>query len=243
MILPAGLLADLPPAAAYPVIAGVVALESVLLLGPFVPTLTLLLVAGGLAQAGTLALPAVIACAAAGAVAGDLQAHRTGSRLGGGLRTGRLGRRVPAPAWDRACAAVRRRGRSAVLLCRFVPLARTLAPHAAGAAGLPYRVLAPYSVAAAAVWACAEAGAGYAGAATLRRTIAEIPGGAGVLAGVVVLVLTGLGVRCVRARRRLADVPARAVKGVDDDETAGRRASLVGGPALPPDLHQAAGER
>ncbi|MFH8788287.1 DedA family protein [Streptomyces roseoverticillatus] len=209
MILPAGLLADIPPAAAYPVITGVVALESVLLLGPFVPTLTLLLVAGGLAHAGTLALPAVIVCAAAGAVAGDLQAHRMGSRLGGGLRTGRLGHRVPAPAWDRACAVVRRRGRAAVLICRFLPLARTLAPHAAGAAGLPYRSLAPYSAAAGTAWAGAEAGAGYAGAASLRRLIpAHLHGGAGVLlvvavvAGAVLVVLTVRVVRVVRTRRR-----------------------------------------
>lgn len=97
---PGDLLTTVPPPAAYPVITALVVLESVLFLSPFVPTLGLLLVAGGLAYAGTLTLPAVIACAAA------------------------------------------------------------------GAAGFPYRRLAPSSATAGAAWPCTEAGIGYASAAT-----------------------------------------------------------------------------
>ncbi|WP_438483954.1 hypothetical protein [Streptomyces sp. S186] len=49
-----------------------------LLIGAFVPTLTLLLSAGALARAGQLSLPLVIATAAGAVVAGDFLAHRTG---------------------------------------------------------------------------------------------------------------------------------------------------------------------
>ncbi|MEV0375624.1 hypothetical protein AB0I10_38765 [Streptomyces sp. NPDC050636] len=50
---PGDLLTTVPPPAAYLVITALVALESVFFLGPFVPILGLLLVAGGLAFAGT----------------------------------------------------------------------------------------------------------------------------------------------------------------------------------------------
>lgn len=198
---PGDLLTTVPPPAAYPVITALVALESVLFLGPFVPTLGLLLVAGGLAHAGTLTLPAVIACTAAGAVLGDFQAHRTGHRLGDGLRTGRSGRRIPGPAWDRAYGAIRRRGRHTLLVCRFVPLVRTLAPHAAGAAGIPYRRLTPFSATAGVAWACTEAGVGYAGTASWS----QLPCTQDVVltvGAVAATLLLALGVRAVVTCRR-----------------------------------------
>ncbi|MEU1802615.1 hypothetical protein [Streptomyces sp. NPDC019937] len=48
---------------------------------------------------------------------------------------------------------------------------RTLAPHCAGAAHLPYHHIAPYSVTAACVWATAEASAGYAAASSLQHVL------------------------------------------------------------------------
>ncbi|MFD8380961.1 DedA family protein [Streptomyces sp. NPDC059679] len=58
-----------------------------------------------------------------------------------------------------------RHGGHAVLLTRFLPVLRTLTPHLAGAARLPYHRIAPYSAVAAPLWATAEAGTGYAAAA------------------------------------------------------------------------------
>ncbi|MFD6416200.1 DedA family protein [Streptomyces sp. NPDC060194] len=162
-----GLLGGLPAPAAYAVLA-----ESVLLLGAFVPTLTLLLAAGALARGGGLHLAVVVAVAAGAVVAGDALGHRTGRALGGRLRTGRIGRRVPAAAWWRAEHLMDRHGGRAVLLCRFVPVVRTLAPHLAGATRLPYRRIAPYSLAAAVLWAGAEAAAGYVAADAARRAVA-----------------------------------------------------------------------
>jgi membrane protein DedA with SNARE-associated domain len=194
---PAELLAHLPPGSVYALIYGLVVLESVLLVGAFVPTLALLVGAGLLARTGALDLRVVVACAVAGVVTGDLLAHQTGRRLGPRLRRSHLGRRVPSAAWDRAWASVLRRGAAALLVCRFVPVVRTVAPHLAGAAGMPYRRLAPYSAVAATVWASAEAGAGYLGG-TLAALLPAV-----VLGGMALAVV----VLSVRGRRRWRDAP------------------------------------
>ena len=166
-----GALDQVPPAGAYALVVVVVLAESVLFIGAFVPTLTLLLAAGGLARTGQLSLLVLIGTAAATVVAGDFVAYRTGRVLGARVRTGRLGCRLPASVWQRTEALMERRGGHAVFLGRFLPVVRTLTPHVAGATRLPYRRVAPYSVTAAVVWATAEAGAGYAAAASLQRAL------------------------------------------------------------------------
>lgn len=171
MNTPSDLLGHLPPAPAYAVVALAVLAESILLIGAFVPTLTLLLTAGALARTGHISLLAVMAVASGAVVAGDFLAHRTGTLLGDRLRAGRLGRGIPDPAWRHAEALMTRHGGRAVFLARFLPVVRTLAPHFAGATRLPYHRIAPYSATAACLWATAEAGAGYAAATSLHRVL------------------------------------------------------------------------
>ncbi|MGW0932783.1 DedA family protein [Streptomyces sp. NPDC002644] len=176
-------LGHIPPAGAYALLALAVLAESLLLVGAFVPTLTLLLTAGALARSGHLSLPLLIAVVACTVVVGDFLAHRTGRALGARLRTGRLGRRLPGAAWRRAEALMARRGGHAVFLARFVPVVRTLVPHLAGATRLPYLRIAPYSLAAAPLWAALEVGTGYAATASLQHALAL---GGPVLAGTAV---------------------------------------------------------
>ncbi|MGW8375189.1 VTT domain-containing protein [Streptomyces sp. ODS28] len=203
-------LAHVPPSGAYALVAVAVLAESVLLVGAFVPTLTLLLTAGGLARTGQLSLAGLIATAACAVVAGDLLGHRTGRVLGVRVRTGRLGRRLPAPVWRRAEVLMERRGGQAVFLGRFLPVIRTVTPHLAGAARLPYRRIAPYSLAAAGLWAAAEVGTGYAAAASFQQVLAA--GGPALAAGVAAV--ASAAVACARAygRRRAASARTAAVQ-------------------------------
>ncbi|WP_329265994.1 DedA family protein [Streptomyces pseudovenezuelae] len=188
------ILGHLPPVAVCVVVAMAVLAESVLLVGAFVPTLTLLLTVGALAGAGHISLPLVIAVAAGAVVAGDFLAHSTGRFLADRLRTGRAGRRIPPALWARAETLMARHGGRAVFLARFVPVVRTLAPHCAGAAHLPYHRIAPYSVTAACVWATAEASAGYAAASSLQHVLT--------LAGPAAAVLVLIAIAAVLAVRR-----------------------------------------
>ncbi|MFC8583052.1 DedA family protein [Streptomyces sp. NPDC057217] len=189
--------------AAYAILAAAVLAESVLLLGAFIPTLTLLLAAGALACTGELNLVLVIITAASAVVAGDALGHRTGHLLGSRLRTGRLGRRIPA-AWQRAHALVARRGGQSVLLSRFVPVVRTLTPHLAGATGLYYRRIAPCSLLAAPLRAGVEATAGYAAATSFQHAITY--GGPALAAAAAVIAAIALAAhRIRRSRSRAAD--------------------------------------
>ncbi|MER7415094.1 MULTISPECIES: DedA family protein [Streptomyces] len=164
-------LGHVPPRGAYTIVAAALLAESVLLIGAFIPTLTLLLTAGALARTGHLHLPVLILVASCAVAAGDLLAHRTGRVLGERLRTGTLGRRLPATAWQRAEELTAHRGGQALFVARFLPVVRTLAPHLAGAARLPYRRIAPYSLAAAPLWTTVEAGTGYTATASLPHAL------------------------------------------------------------------------
>jgi membrane protein DedA with SNARE-associated domain len=184
-------LGHLSASAAYTMVALAVLAESILLVGAFVPTLTLLLTAGVLARAGHLSLPVTITAAACAAVAGDFSAYRTGRFLGVRLRAGRLGRRVSSAAWLRVETLMNRHSGRAVFMARFIPVARTLTPHFAGATRIPYRRILPYSVAAACCWAAAEVGAGYAAATPLQRGLnlggPAIVVAASIVAGIAIL--------------------------------------------------------
>lgn len=227
---PVELIGQVPAGAAYGILAAGILVESVLLLGAFVPTLTLLLAAGALARAGELDLGLVVVTASCAVVAGDALGHRTGRLLGGRLLGGRLGRRVPSAAWRRAEAFMARHGGRAVFFCRFVPVMRTLAPHLAGASRLPYRRIAPSSAMAAPLWAGAESGAGYAAATSLQHASAF--GGPALAAAAVLAVGAGASIRTVRRRsrgRRAATTATPAAAGLGGHPGAAR-----GGAPRPP---------
>lgn len=187
-------------------LAAAVLAESILLVGAFVPTLTLLLTAGAFARTGHISLLLVITTAAGAVVVGDLLAYRTGRFLGDRLRTGRMSHRIPGAAWNRAETLMTRRGGRAVFLARFLPVVRTLAPHFAGATRLPYRCIAPYSVGAACTWATAEAGVGYAAATSLQRILTL----GGPALAVIALAVVGGALLWRRRRRHVPDVQGPA---------------------------------
>ncbi|MHB9860563.1 DedA family protein [Streptomyces sp. YIM S03343] len=221
-----GILGHLPPACAYTVVVLAVLAESILLVGAFIPTLSLLLTAGALSRTGYLDLPVVIAAAAGAVAVGDFLAHRTGRLLGHRLGAGRVGRRIPDAAWHRAETLMTRHGGRAVLLARFLPVVRTLAPHFAGATRLPYCRIAPYSFTAACLWATAEATSGYAAATSLQRTLTL---GAPVVAVAVLSAIGVAGVAVLRRRPRRHTRQATATGPSAPTRCGGRSARSVTG--------------
>jgi undecaprenyl-diphosphatase len=141
-------LGGLPSSTIYLLIAVLVAAETGLVIGLFLPGEPLLLFAGFLASVDTLDIGPTIAILAAAALAGDSLAYLLGRRYGPRIRGARLGRWIGEARWERADALLNRYGGRAVFLGRWIAFARTLVPSLAGMSRLPYGRFLAWNVAA-----------------------------------------------------------------------------------------------
>lgn len=130
---------------------------------PVVPSETLAITAGVYAAAGDTILPAVIGAAALGAFAGDHASYSIGRSLGGRLLANADGgsRRSAALGWARRRLATR--GGSILIVCRYIPGARTATTLTAGAVRHPLRSFTPFDAVAALSWGAYTALIGYVG--------------------------------------------------------------------------------
>lgn len=130
---------------------------------PVVPSETLAISAGVYAAAGDTMLVAVIAAAAVGAFAGDHIAYFAGRGVGRRFVAGAdpAGRRGKGFAWAREQLA--QRGGSIIIVCRYIPGARTATTLTAGAVGHPLRSFSPFDAVAAVSWGAYTALVGYLG--------------------------------------------------------------------------------
>lgn len=114
---------------------------------------------GGIADTGwarVLLLGAVVL----GALAGDHLGYLLGRHVGPRMSGWRVVRRLGPDRWTAAMARIERRGGTAVFVSRLVPVARTIMPAAAGAAGLSYPRFVVASAAGALMWAALWVGTG-----------------------------------------------------------------------------------
>ena len=161
-----------PPGLGYPVLAALVFGEST---GLPLPGETALITAGGLAAAGHLSLPLVVAVAVLAAISGDTLGYWLGRRRGRAFlqRDGLLAghRRHAVAHADRFFA---RNGTATVLVSRFVPGVRVVAAVMAGTTQMPWRRFAAANTLGALLWASTVATVAYilgpAGAASLALT-------------------------------------------------------------------------
>ncbi len=159
---------------------------------PPVPSESLVIAVATLTVAGPgPPLWAVVAVAAAGAFLGDLTAFAIGRRVPvDRLPLLRRGRGLASVEWARR--SLERRGGTAVLAARYVPVGRVAVNMAAGAVGFPARRFVGFAAIAAVAWALWSVLLGVAAGALLhdRPLLA-------VVVGVVVGTLLGLGVDAV----------------------------------------------
>jgi len=142
---------------------GVAFAETGLLVGFLLPADTVLVTAGVLIAAGALQLPvwlSLTALSLAAACGGQL-AYLVGRRLSRGLTQGKESRLISPQRLELARSLFDRHGAKAVVLSRFVPLARTLTPVLAGVAGMDRRRFLLHNVAGATAWAAVMFGGGY----------------------------------------------------------------------------------
>jgi membrane-associated protein len=137
--------------------------ESGLLIGFFLPGDTLLFTAGFLTQAHIL--PSSIEFLAAGvfvaAVLGDSVGYAFGSRVGRKLfdrPNSRFFKQVHLKAAEKF---YEKHGGKTIVIARFVPTVRTLAPIVAGASKMKYKTFLTYNVIGGLIWAAGISSLGY----------------------------------------------------------------------------------
>jgi membrane-associated protein len=180
------------PPTAYLILFAIAAGDAVF---PALPSESAAILAGVLAAVEPeIALPAVLGAAAAGAFVGDSTSYGLG-RFGGRRAQRRFfdgpyGRR--GVRW--ACAELRRRGATILVVARFIPGGRTGATFTSGLTGFHYGRFALYTAIAACLWALYSVLLGYFGG----RVFHERP----LLAiGVAFVVAVGLALASVAGRR------------------------------------------
>ena len=142
--------------------AVIVALVTLDVLVPLLPSETALASAGVLAASGDLVLVLVVAAGAAGAIAGDNGAYGLARALGPRLR-----RRIRGGDW--AQRKLERGGTTLLVAARFVPGGRTAATLTSGLVRYPWRRFVAASVLGGLLWATAATLAGYAGGRALQE--------------------------------------------------------------------------
>ncbi|RKS80546.1 membrane-associated protein [Motilibacter peucedani] len=175
--------------AVYLVLAGLVFVESGLLVGFLLPGDTVLFGAGLLAgDEGRLSLPVLLAVVLAAAVAGDAVGYASGRRLGRPWLERRAARgHGDGRGLARAEAFFARWGWWSVVVARWIPWVRTFTPILAGAARMPYPRFLAANVVGALSWGGLLLVLGYAAAGDPRiRTAALVVAAASVTGSVVV---------------------------------------------------------
>jgi membrane-associated protein len=181
----------------------VVFAETGLLIGFFLPGDSLLFTAGLFCTtSGTnrihLSLPAVLACAAIGAVAGAQTGYWLGARAGRGILARSRNRHFIQGA-ARAEALLERYGHAkAIMIGRFIPVVRTILNPLVGALEVPVRTFTIWQVAGGLIWSIGVTLAGYGlGSSIPSIDTYLLP----IIAAIVVVSLIPLALELRRSRR------------------------------------------
>jgi membrane-associated protein len=170
-LLPFGHLETAGPVMVWTIVLAFVFVECAFIIGLFLPGDSLLFTAGVVLAERNSAVNAwsLAGAAVAVAVAGNLVGYGIGRRTGTSL-VGRPGARVlTQERLDHARAFLDRHGWWSVVLARWIPWVRTLAPLIAGAARMNVRRYALSTTVGAVAWVPALVIGGYYGAGLLRH--------------------------------------------------------------------------
>lgn len=146
----------------YGLLFGVIFIETGVVVLPFLPGDSLLFVTGALAAQGTFPLALVLPLLIVAAIAGDAANFAVGKAMRTRAVDTHRFRFIKAEYIERTEAFFERHGRKTIVLARFVPVVRTLAPFVAALSNMPYKVFFSYNVIGGVAWVCALVGAGYA---------------------------------------------------------------------------------
>ncbi|WP_288338319.1 DedA family protein [uncultured Gordonia sp.] len=167
-----GVIESVPSWAVYLIAAGIVYLETALLIaGLVMPSEAVLLAAGVAAAVGSTNIAWLVVIVVLCAVAGDATGYWLGRVGGQRLKESGLGRRFGEQRWDNAQQRLERSGLLVVGTGRWVGYVRTIVPRMAGISRMSFVRFGIADAIGALTWASAVLLAGYFAGAVLGATI------------------------------------------------------------------------
>lgn len=154
-------LVSLIKGAGYAGIAAIVFTESGLLIGLFLPGDSLLFTAGFLASQGYLSIVPLVLIAFAAAVLGDNTGYWLGKRFGPSVFRKQGSLLLDPEHIRRAETFFEQHGAKTIILARFVPVIRSLAPILAGVGSMHWRTFFFFNVIGGLLWGVGVTLAGY----------------------------------------------------------------------------------
>ncbi len=142
-------------------IATLVFAESGVLIGIFFPGDSLLFAAGMLSATGFFSFPHLLALVIVAAILGDSVGYWFGAHVGERLYERPDSRFFKRAYLERTEAFYKKYGTRAVVLARFVPIVRTLAPILAGAGSMSYGIFLRANIVGALIWGAGMTSLGY----------------------------------------------------------------------------------
>jgi len=145
----------------YALLFVIVFIETGLVIWPFLPGDSLLLVAGAIAAAGGMDIAAVMATLVAAALTGDNVNYTIGRWIGPRVFHYEKSRWFNPAHLKRANAFYEKHGGKTIILARFIPIVRTYVPFVAGIGGMPYARYIGWCVVGALAWVLSLCSVGY----------------------------------------------------------------------------------
>jgi membrane-associated protein len=194
----------------YGFLFAIVFAETGLVVTPFLPGDSLLFATGALAATGALNAPLAAGLLTLAAFCGDTVNYSIGRYIGPRVINASghswLGRLLNRQHLQQAHDFFERYGGKAVVLCRFVPIARTFVPFVAGAAQMTYTTFVLYNLTGAIAWVALCLGSGF-----LFGNIPVVKNNFSLITiGIVLVSILPMIIEVVRHRRRTAAANPKA---------------------------------
>ncbi|MBX3722935.1 MAG: DedA family protein [Turneriella sp.] len=144
----------------YAILFIIIFAETGLVITPFLPGDSLLFAIGAIAARGILSLPVILIGLSVAAIIGDALNYSIG-RFFGDFVTRKFSRIVKPQYIEKTHQFYEKYGTKTIVLARFVPIVRTIAPFVAGIAKMRYRDFGLYNVVGGIFWIVSMTMAGY----------------------------------------------------------------------------------
>lgn len=137
--------------ATYAILTAVIFCETGLVFTPFLPGDSLLFVAGAISATGSLNVWLVFLLLTAAAIVGDTVNYLIGKNVGERILA-RNGRLIKRENIDKTHAFFDKYGAKTIVIARFVPIVRTVAPFVAGIGKMDYKTFISYNIFGGLLW-------------------------------------------------------------------------------------------